>query len=90
MAGEPTVTIKKTKRGTSIEFKNINMKPEELHKFIVEGREATRPEKERYLAESIAELHGVENNDKLKAVISDLTDAELDAKVEFADYLEGK
>jgi hypothetical protein len=50
----------------------------------------SRAEKEQYLAESIAELRGVENNSKMKAAISALTDAELDVKVEFADYLEGK
>lgn len=31
---KPSMTIKKTKRGTSIELKNISMKPEELHAIV--------------------------------------------------------
>ena len=38
MANEPSAKVKKTKNGTSIEFKNINMKPEEFHKIIEESR----------------------------------------------------
>ena len=38
MASKSSVTVKKTKRGVSIEFKNLNMKPEELHKIIEESK----------------------------------------------------
>lgn len=44
MASKQSIIIKKTKKGTSIEFKNINMKPEELHKIIEESKEATASE----------------------------------------------
>lgn len=33
---KPSVIMRKSKKGTSIEFRNINMKPEELH-AMVEG-----------------------------------------------------
>lgn len=33
---KPEIVLKKNRKGTSIEFKNINMNPEELHS-IVEG-----------------------------------------------------
>jgi hypothetical protein len=42
MVNKPSVIIKKTKKGTSIEFKNIHMKPEELHKIIEESRKGER------------------------------------------------
>jgi len=38
MAGESIIKIKQNKKGVSIEFKNINMKPEELHKAIEDVR----------------------------------------------------
>ncbi len=38
MTGKQTVIIKKSRKGTSIELKNIHMKPEDFHKAVEEGR----------------------------------------------------
>jgi hypothetical protein len=60
-------------------------------KEIVEmDYEMTRVEKEQYLAESIAELESIEITETFKSEISKLTDVELDEKVDWAFYLEGK
>jgi len=52
--------------------------------------QVTRAEKEKYVAESISELEHVEITEALKAEITMLSDAELDEKVDWAYYLEGK
>lgn len=47
----------------------------------------TREEKMQFVAESISEFEGVENTEKLQKEIRNLSDAELEEKYEFADYL---
>lgn len=37
---DSSIIIKKTKKGTSIEFRNINMKPEELHAIVESSKES--------------------------------------------------
>ena len=49
-----------------------------------------REEKEKYVAESIAEIQDIEITEALKAEIAKLSDAELDEEVDWAYYLEGK
>lgn len=47
----------------------------------------TREEKVQFLAEAISEFEGVENTESLQDECRKLSDATLDEKVEFAEYL---
>lgn len=47
----------------------------------------TREEKVQFIAYSIAEFEGVENNTALQEEVRNLSDEELEEKFEFADYL---
>jgi len=49
-----------------------------------------REEKVVYIAESIALLNGIKCTEGLKEEIRSLTDNDLEIKLEFAEYLEGK